>query len=225
MFDPTAVFGSAASGKTQGRTGQGASAANFLPATTAEGNLQGGTGQGISAADFFSQGRQNDEEAVAHDVRGSGAGAATNPSSDDEGYNLADARGGYMVDTDRQAMCDLADNKSIRGTSANRMAADVRAAEAAPEWTGAGANYTAWLQELRENPMKPDAAIIDGAPEWAYLVVMNGGAYMSVIHHLFRLKAPDGGHSRLDGCIVAFEGEVRDVHGLPRLWRFDCVTT
>ncbi len=25
--------------------------------------------------------------------------------------------------------------------------------------------------------MKPDAAIIDGAPERAYLVVMNGGAY------------------------------------------------
>ena len=50
---------------------------------------------------------------------------------------------------------------------------------------------------------------------------MNGGAYMSVIHHLFRWKAPDGGRSRLDGCIVAFEGEVRDVHGLPRLWRFD----
>ena len=50
---------------------------------------------------------------------------------------------------------------------------------------------------------------------------MNGGAYMLVIHHLFRWKAPDGGRSRLDGCIVAFEGEVRDVHGLPRLWRFD----
>jgi hypothetical protein len=43
---------------------------------------------------------------------------------------------------------------------------------------------------------------------------------MSVIHHLFRWKAPDGGHSRLDRRIVAFEGEVLDAHGLPRLWRF-----
>jgi hypothetical protein len=132
---------------------------------------------------------------------------------DDEGYNMADARGGDMR--------DLADNRPIRGTSANRMAADMRAAEAAPGWTGAGANYAAWLQDLRETPMKPDAAIIDGAPERAYLVVMNGGAYMSVIHHLFWWKAPDGGRSHLDGCIVAFEGEVRDVHGLPRLWQFD----
>jgi hypothetical protein len=90
--------------------------------------------------------------------------AVTNPSSDDEGYNMADARGGYMVDADRQAMRDLADNRSIRGTSANRMAADVRAAEAAPGWTGADANYAAWLRDHRKNPMKPDAAIIDGAP-------------------------------------------------------------
>jgi hypothetical protein len=61
-------------------------------------------------------------------------------------------------------MRDLADNRSIRGTSANRMAADVRAAEAAPGWTGADANYAAWLRDHRKNPMKPDAAIIDGAP-------------------------------------------------------------
>ena len=27
--------------------------------------------------------------------------------------------------------------------------------------------------------------------------------------------------SFVDGCIVAFEGEVRDVNGLPLLWRFD----
>jgi len=43
---------------------------------------------------------------------------------------------------------------------------------------------------------------------------------MSVIHHLFRWKAPDGVCSRLDGRIVAFEGEVLDAHGLPCLWRF-----
>ena len=68
--------------------------------------------------------------------------------------------------------------------------------------------------------MNPDAAITDGAPERACLVVMNRGAHVSVIHHLFRWKAPDGGCSRLDGCIVAFEGEVLDAHGLPHLWRF-----
>jgi hypothetical protein len=83
-----------------------------------------------------------------------------------------------------------------------------------------GADYAAWLRDLREDPTNPDAAITDGAPERAYLVVMNRGAHMSVIHHLFRWKAPDGGHSRLDRRIVAFEGEVLDAHGLPRLWRF-----
>ncbi len=64
----------------------------------------------------------------------------TTPLSDDKGYNMADARGGYMADADCEAMRDLADNRSIRGTSANRMAADVRAAEAAPGWTGTGPN-------------------------------------------------------------------------------------
>ena len=145
---------------------------------------------------------------------------ATNRSSDDDSYNRADASFGYVVDADLKAMRDLADNRSIRGTSASRMAADAKSAAAAPGWTGVGIDYTAWLRDLREDPTNPDAAITDGAPERAYLVVMNGGTHMSVIHHLFRWKAPDGGRSRLDGHIVAFEGEVLDGHGLPRLWRF-----
>ena len=264
LFGPSAVSGAAPIGKTQGKTGQSVSAANFylppsvngsnsadgdaregearsqppqVPAalfdstagfgSAASGKTQGRTGQGVSAADFSSWGRQNDEESLDHDVRWSGAGGATNPPVDDEGYSMADASnpnhnpGGYVIEADRRAMRDLADSRSFRGTSANRMAADVRAAEAAPGWTGAGADYAAWLRDLREDPANPEAAITDRAPERAYLVVMNGGAYMSVIHHLFRWKAPDGGRSRLDGRIVAFEGEVLDAHGLPRLWRFD----
>jgi hypothetical protein len=133
---------------------------------------------------------------------------------------MADASFGYVVDTDLKAMQDLADNRSIRGTSASRMAADARSAAAAPGWTGVGTDYTAWLWDLRDDPTNPDAAITDGAPEQAYLVVMNGGAHMSVNHHLFRWKAPDGGRSHLDGHIVAFEGEVLDAHSLPCLWRF-----
>ena len=87
-----------------------------------------------------------------------------------------------MVDADLKAMRDLADNRSIRGTSAFRMAADAKSAAAAPGWTGVGTDYAAWLRDLREDPMNPDAAITDGAPERAYLVVVNGGAHMSVIH-------------------------------------------
>ena len=71
-----------------------------------------------------------------------------------------------------------------------------------------------------ENPTNPGSIITDRAPERAYLVVMNGGDHLSVIHHLFRWKAPEGGRSRLNGRLVVFEGEVLDGHGLPRLWRF-----
>ncbi len=79
---------------------------------------------------------------------------------------------------------------------------------------------TAWLRDLWEDPTNPDSVITDRAPERAYLVVMNPERHMLVIHHLFRWKAPDGGRSPLDGRIVAFEGEVLDGHGLPRLWSF-----
>ncbi len=44
LFGLTAVFGSTTGGKPQGKTGQGVSAADFLPATTAGGNFQGKTG-------------------------------------------------------------------------------------------------------------------------------------------------------------------------------------
>ena len=126
----------------------------------------------------------------------------------------------YVVDANLKAMRDLADNRSIRGTSASRMAADAGSAAAAPRWTGAGADDAAWLWDLQEDPTNPDAVITNGAPERAYLVIMNGGAQMAVIHHIFWWKAPDGGHSHLDGCIVAFEEEILDAHSLPCLWRF-----
>jgi hypothetical protein len=126
----------------------------------------------------------------------------------------------WVVEADHKAMRALADNRSFCGISASRMAADTRATEAAPGWTGVGADYAAWLRDLRGNPTNPDSVITDREPERAYLVVMNCGKHMSVIHHLFRWKAPEGGRSRLDGRIVAFEGEVLDGHGLPRLWSF-----
>ena len=66
------------------------------------------------------------------------------------------------------------------------MAADARSAAAAPGWTGVGGDYAAWLRDLQEDPTNLDPAITDGAPERAYLVIMNGGVHMAVIHHLFR---------------------------------------
>jgi hypothetical protein len=88
LFDSTEMFGSTTVGKTQGKTGQGGNAANFVPGTAAGGDLKGGTGQGGSAANFpprghqlkkeakahgvLARGRQINKEAGAHDVCGSG---------------------------------------------------------------------------------------------------------------------------------------------------------
>jgi hypothetical protein len=69
--------------------------------------------------------------------------------------------------------------------------------------------------------MSPEAAINEEAPKRAYLAIMNGATHLSVLHRLHQWKAPNSGCSCFDGCIVAFEGEARDAHGLPLLWKFD----
>jgi hypothetical protein len=141
LFDSSEVFVSTAVGKTQGKTGQRGSAADFLPGTAAGGDLKGGTGQGGSAADFFPRGHQLEKEAKAHGVSARGrqinkeAGAHDVRGSDGE-LDEDSAPPTWVVEPDQQAMLTLADNRSFRGTSASRMATDTRAAEAAPGWTG-----------------------------------------------------------------------------------------
>ena len=109
LFGSTAVFGLMTGRKPQGKTGQGVSAADFFPVTTAGGTFQGITGQGVSAAIFFfpqghqdkkeakahgvsSRGHQNNKEVRAHDVRKSRAGL------DEDSYTMAHASVGYVVD-------------------------------------------------------------------------------------------------------------------------------
>jgi hypothetical protein len=124
-----------------------------LPGTAAWEDYSGGAGQGVSAAKFFPRGHQFEkeakahgvstrgcqicEEAVAHDVRGSGV------ESDEDSAPLK-----WVVEADHKAMRILANNRSFLGTSASRMAADTRAAEAAPGRTGVGTDYAAWLRDL-----------------------------------------------------------------------------
>ena len=187
LFDSSALFGPTTGSKNQGKTGQGGSAADFCRGTAVGAPREHQFEKEAEAHGGSAQGRQINKEAGAHDVRGSDG------ESDEDS-----APPTWVVEADQQAMLTLADNRSFRGTSASRMATDTRAAEAAPGWTGVGADYAAWLRDLRGNPTNPDSAITNRAPEWAYLVVMNGGDHLSVIHHLFRWKAPEGGRSRLD---------------------------
>ncbi len=135
----------------------------------------------------------------------------------DEEPKAKDAYGDTQEAADRAAMRILADNRSIRGTMAARMAWDTTTAEAAPSWTGIEANYAAWVQALRQDPTSPEAAINEEAPKRAYLAIMNVATHLLVLHCLHRWKAPNGGRSCFDGCIVAFEGEAWDAHGLPLL--------
>jgi hypothetical protein len=132
-----------------------------------------------------------------------------------------DVPGNIVKAANQAAMRILVDNRSVHGTTASRLARATRTAEAAPSWPGICTYYAAWVQALRQEPTNLEAAINKDAPERAYLAIMNGDKHLLVLHHLHRWRAHDGGRSRLDGYIVAFEGEVRDAHGIPLLWRFD----
>jgi hypothetical protein len=122
---------------------------------------------------------------------------------------------------DLAAMKILAMNRSLHGTTAARLARGAQKAKAAPGWTGTVADYEAWVEALRQAPGSPEAALNPRAPKQAYLAILNGAKHFSVLHHLHQWKAPDRVRSHIEGCIVAFEGEVWDKYCLPFLWRFD----
>jgi hypothetical protein len=132
-----------------------------------------------------------------------------------------DVPGNAVKADDQEAMRILADNRSVQGTTASRLAGATRRAKASPSWPGIGAHYAAWVQSLKRDPTNPKAAVNKDAPEKAYLAVMNGDRHLLVFYHLYWWWAHDGGRSRLGGAIVAFEGEVREAHGVPLLWRFN----
>jgi hypothetical protein len=159
---------------------------------------QGRTGQGVSAASFLLAQEPYDLES-------------------DEEPEAKDTYGDTLEAANWAAMRILADNRSIHGTTAARMTQDTMAAEAAPSWTGIGADYATWVQALKQDPTSLGAVINEEAPTRAYLAVMNGAMHLSVLHCLHRWKAPNGGHSCFDGCIVPFEGEAQDAHAPPLL--------
>jgi hypothetical protein len=151
--------------------------------------------------------------------------ASDNPKDEadkDSASNIRedDNRIKVIASRDLAALDALAENRSIRGTMAARLAWGVHKAEAAPGWSGIGADYKAWVEALYQAPGNPEAALNPRAPGRAYLAILNGTKHFLVLHHLHRWKAPEGARSCFEGCIVAFEGEVRDEYGLPLLWRF-----
>ena len=138
LFGSTDVFGSTTGGKNQKKTRQGRSAANFFLRTAAGVPRGHQFEKEAKAHGVPTRGRQIYKEAGAHDVRRSSG------ESDKDSAPLE-----WVVEANQKAMRALADNRSFRGTSASMMATDTRAAEAVPGWTGAAADYAAWLRDLR----------------------------------------------------------------------------
>jgi hypothetical protein len=145
---------------------------------------------------------------------------ADKESVSDDGED--DNRTKVIASRDLAALDALAEkNRSIRGTMAARLAWGAHKAEAAPGWSSIGDDYKAWVEALCQAPGNPEAALNPRASEWAYLAILNGTKHFSVLHHLHQWKAPEGACSCFEGCIVAFEGDVRDEYSLPLLWRFE----
>jgi hypothetical protein len=147
LFSSAALFGATSEEEVQGKTGQGVSPANYKKEIAIAHGVrgsrhshqvlgalstkkQGKTGQGVSAASFLlaqePYNLESEKESKAEDA----------PSNTLDAANQA-------------AMRILVNNRSIRGS---RLAWATTTAEAAPSWTGIGADYTAWVQALRQDP-------------------------------------------------------------------------
>ena len=127
-----------------------------------------------------------------HSPQGSVA-AADIPLELDKDH-MMDAPGETLHTTNRAAMRTLADNRSVRRTTAIRFAGATTTAEATHSWTGRGADYTAWVGALRRDPTSPKAAIHQDAPKRVYLAVINGAKHLVALHHFHLWKALDRGH-------------------------------
>jgi hypothetical protein len=236
----TALSGSTV-GKNQGKTGQGVRAANFLLAPRkspyaahqgggthdppelapfsfvalygppAVAKPQGKTGQGVSAAGFLpATGTQYEKEAaIAQGARG--------PS-----HRLSLAASAKDEDPPNDAgMAKLGQNMSVPGTTAARFAKWARKEGAASGWKGNGAYYRACVEAIMRAPDPLATALKPEAAKRIFLAMVDGNGSFLVLHNLARFKEPAGMRSQAGGRIMAFEGEVRDNFGLPRLLQFN----
>ncbi len=236
----TALFGSTV-GKNQGKTGQGVSAANFLPAPRkspyaahqgsgtpdppelapfssaalygppAVAKPQGKTGQGISAAGFLpATGTQYKKEAaIAQGARGPSHRSSLAASAKDEDP------------PNNAGMAELGKNMLVPSTTAVQLAKWAWKEGAAPGWKGNGAYYRACVEAIMRAPDPLAMALGPEAAGRIYLAMVNGDGSFLVLHNLARFEELAGMRYRAGGRIVAFEGEVRDDFGLPRLLQFN----
>jgi hypothetical protein len=118
-------------------------------------------------------------------------------------------------------MAKLGRNMLVPGTTAAQSAKWARKEEATARWKGNGAYYRACVEAITRPPDPLATALRPEAAGGIYLAMVNGDRSFSVLHNLARFKKPAGMRSRAGGRIVAFEGEVREDFGLPRLLQFD----
>jgi hypothetical protein len=179
---PPALFGPTVG--IHGKTGQRGSAANFFLALGKAGDPQDVLPSGATVwtgPPALAMGTLYEKEAAI------AQGAQGPVDGDSEGDSDAkDVLGNSVTAADQAAMRILADNRSVRGSTASRFAGATRRAKASPSWPGIGTHYAAWVHSVKRDPTNPEAAVNEDAPERAYLAVMNGNKHLSVLHHLHR---------------------------------------
>ncbi len=174
-------------------------------------NTQGKTGQGVNAAGFLpATGTQYKKEAAI-------AQGAHDPS-----HRLSLVLSAKNEDPPNNArIAELGQNMLVPGTTAARFAKWARKEGAAPGWKRNGAYYRACVEAITRAPNLLATALGPEAAKRLYLAMVNGDGSFWVLHNLARFEEPAGMRSRAGGCIMVFEGEVRDDFGLPRLLQFD----
>jgi hypothetical protein len=141
-----ALVGPATSRKNKRKTGQSASAANFLSAQEPQLKEEAAIAHGVRRASPSHQvggaWSAKHQGITSQGVSAAGVVLAQEPYDleSDEEPKAEDEHRHTPEAADWEAMRILANNRSVRSTTAARMARDTATTEAAPSWTGIGAN-------------------------------------------------------------------------------------
>jgi hypothetical protein len=109
----------------------------------------------------------------------------------------------------------------VPGTTAAQFAEWAWKEKAVSRWEGNGAYYRACLEAITRAPNPLATALGPEAAGRIYLAMVNGDGSFLVLHNLVWFEEPAGMRSRAGGRIMAFEGDIRDDFGLPRLLQFE----
>jgi len=218
--------GGATEKKTQGKTGQGVSAAHFFSANKHQSEKEAWSAHGVLAAAGARHRAKGHPHRLPPKAMWDGASATAGrpnrarvPGMDLRG---ADEGAEYELGTELlpHGMADLRTAMTREGSAAFRFAEAVDPFDLEDEWAD---HYGAFVAGLHDEEMALALALSEAAMAQTYLALLPNSDVFIVLHGLHRWVTTPPSRSVNEGKLVAFEGETLGEKGEepPDLLRFD----